>query len=314
MVVSLRNQEIDRERWDECISRSLNRRVYAFSWYLDIVSPGWGGLVTEDYSSVFPLTSGLKAGVSYLFQPFFAQQLGLFSSVALNKGLSEAFLNAIPSRFRYIDIQLTPDFIPETKGGELIPRLNHELSLKASYDELSAAYSQNTKRNIRKARESGVNTGRNLRTADLVTLFRSNFGEREGKLGTVHYARMERLMETSISMGTGTARAAYDESGLLSAAAFFLQDADRVYFLFAASSAEARENGAMFLLIDTFIKENAGKAMVLDFEGGNDENLGRFYKSFGAVAVTYRRLLINRLPFLLDAGLKLARSARRKVK
>lgn len=314
MISYLKHHEIDRARWDECISRSLNRRVYAFSWYLDVVAPGWEAMVSDDYSSVFPLISGRKAGVCYLFQPFFAQQLGLFSSLPIDPVVAEKFINFIPSRFRYIDIQVTPEFVPASADTGLIPRANHELSLRGSYDEISAGFSQNTRRNIRKSVDAGVNTGRNLRPDELVKLFRENFGEREGKLKDIHYERMETLIKTSLDKGIGNVHGAFEEQGLLSAAAFFLSDGNRVYFLFGASAPSARDNGAMFQLIDQFIREHAGNTMILDFEGGNDPNLGRFYKNFGASEAVYNRFLRNRLPVLLNAGLKLSRVIREKVK
>jgi len=314
MVIYLKHDEIDRERWDESVTRSLNRRVYAFSWYLDIVSPGWEALVTKDYTAVFPLTSGLKAGVGYLYQPFFAQQLGLFSLSLIDPAIGEEFLRAVPARFRYVDIHVTPEFVPVSRGVELIERHNHELNLIAAYDEIRAGYSQNAVRNIRKSDESGVNTGSLIRTEELVKLFHANFGEKEGKLKDIHYERMDRLMKTGLKKGFGSIRAAFDEQGLLSSSAFFLRDGNRIYFLFAASAPSARENGSMFRLIDSFIKENSAAPLILDFEGGNDPNLGRFYKSFGAAEINYYRLLWNRLPGWMNAGLKLKRLLGEKLK
>ncbi|MCX6283824.1 MAG: hypothetical protein NTW31_06290 [Bacteroidetes bacterium] len=103
MISYLKHNEIDRARWDGCISRSLNRRVYAFSWYLDIVAPAWEALVSDDYLSVFPLTPGRKAGVCYLFQPFFTQQLGLFSSNPIGEENAEKFMSSIPMNWAWED-------------------------------------------------------------------------------------------------------------------------------------------------------------------------------------------------------------------
>jgi hypothetical protein len=66
----------------------------------------------------------------------------------------------------------------------------------------------------------------------------------------------------------------------------------------------------MFLLIDSFISGHSGKSYVLDFEGGNDPNLGRFYKSFGAAEVCYPALRINRLSKVADKGLYFIRRLR----
>jgi hypothetical protein len=55
----------------------------------------------------------------------------------------------------------------------------------------------------------------------------------------------------------------------------------------------------MFLLIDTFIQNNSGKNLILDFEGSNIPGIARFYKGFGAMAETYYSVHQNRLPRLL---------------
>jgi len=314
MISYLKHHEIDKGRWDECISRSLNRRVYAFSWYLDIVAPGWEALAEEDYTCVFPLTFGRKSGITYLFQPFFAQQLGLFSSVPFDAGTAELFTRAIPAHFRYIDIRVSPEFNVAIPDVDISQRSNHELYLEKSYEDINAAYSQNTRRNIRKSLESGVKAGVDVHPEDLVKVFRENFGEREGKLRNRDYKRMEDLMNACLDKGNGSVRAAFDRNGQISAAAFFLTDGNRIYFLFAASCQSARENGAMFQLIDQAVKKYAGKELILDFEGGDEVNMGRFYKSFGASEILYNGLLWNRLPFLVNTGFRLTRTIRNRVK
>ena len=314
MIRYLKHGQIDKAAWDECVTRSLNRRVYAFSWYLDCVSPGWDGLVEDGYNSIFPLTWNRKAGINYLFQPFFTQQLGLFSKHTISHEFLKEFLDHIPSRFYYIDIHLNT----ECPGSELIMqvtlRINNSLNLELQYNEIAALYSRNTRRNLQKAEAECVNTGRNITDDDLIRLFRLNFGAREKKLRPFHYERLKKLMDEAIRRDKGEIRGAYDDQGLLSAAAFFLKDEGRIYFLFAASDPVARENGAMFRLIDDFIREHAGNRIVLDFEGGNDADLGRFYKSFGSSEEYYFRIIINRLPFILKPGLVFVRMLRKSVK
>ena len=71
--------QIDKTRWDDCLEASCNGLVYGHAWYLDVVCPGWKAWVWEEggeYQKVFPLTEGRKWGISYLYQPFFTQQLG----------------------------------------------------------------------------------------------------------------------------------------------------------------------------------------------------------------------------------------------
>ncbi|MEI6681974.1 MAG: hypothetical protein WCO44_05070 [Bacteroidota bacterium] len=310
MIQYLRHTEIDKPRWDECISNAVNGRVYGYSWYLDVVCPGWEALAEEDYSSVFPLTHNRKWGIRYLYQPYFTQQLGLFSRTTAGAADAERFIAAIPPAFRFAEIQLNAMNNLPVERFNVTQRVNHELSIAQEYATISGRYAQNTKRNIRKAAETGLSTSREITTKALVELFRVNFGKKEGKLLPAHYAIISNLINYCLEHRLGYISGVSDNRGTLCAAAFFLFDHGHVCFLFAASAPRARENGAMFRLIDHFLAENAGKYDILDFEGGNDPNLGRFYKGFGAEEVTYPAVRINRLPGPVSRLLYFARKFR----
>lgn len=311
MIKYLGHSQIDKIRWDDCISKSFNRRVYAFSWYLDLVCKGWDGLVEDDYVSVFPLTHNRKWAISYLFQPWFSQQLGIFSHKVLSEGQVFDFIQAVPRRFRLIDIHLNSMNSIVGVDGQTSLRINHELNLLPGYSELSGKYSQNTSRNLRKAKESAITLSRSTGVDELIGLFRENFGKKEGKLEDCHYATLRQLIVYCLGRNFGHILGAKNNAGDLSSAAFFLFDQKRAYFLFAASSPDARDNGAMFFLIDRFIAENSGKGLILDFEGGDDPDLGRFYKSFGAREVPYPALSINRLSSIAERGLYFMRKLRK---
>jgi hypothetical protein len=55
--------------------------------------------------------------------------------------------------------------------------------------------------------------------------------------------------------------------------------------------------GASHALIDSFIKDHAGKNLVLDFEGSDIRNLALFYSSFGAIDEKYPAVRLNSLPW-----------------
>jgi hypothetical protein len=311
MINFIRHNQIDIRKWNLCVSQSVNRRIYAFAWYLDEVCPGWDALVEDDYVTVFPLTHHRKFAINYLAQPFFAQQLGVFSTGVITENKVIEFIRAIPRKFRYVDIHLNHMNTVANIEGATSMRMNYELDLSPSFKELSANYAQNTRRNIRKASEQGLILNRNIKVDDLIDLFRENYGKKEGKLQESHYSTLKRLINVAEEKKLGYIRGVSTVEGVLSAAAFFLQDQSRIYFLFAASSPEARENGAMFVLIDRFISDNAENELILDFEGGNDPNLGRFYKGFGSSEVPYPALRISRLSKVAEKGLYFMRNLRK---
>ena len=140
MIRYINHTGIDKNRWDDCIAGSLNRRVYVYSWYLDIVCPGWDALVEDDYASVFPLTHNRKYGISYLFQPYFAQQLGLFSASTVTQEQLNRFIRAIPAKFRFVDIHLNSMNNFVTGVGDTLQRVNHELNIASAYEIIAGEF------------------------------------------------------------------------------------------------------------------------------------------------------------------------------
>ena len=97
----LKNNQVNKQRWDDCIDHCLNGLIYAKSIYLDCMSPGWYALIHEDYDWVMPLTSRSKFGISYLYQPPFTQQLGVFARDASVNIPWQEILKITGEKFKY---------------------------------------------------------------------------------------------------------------------------------------------------------------------------------------------------------------------
>ncbi|MBE0650072.1 MAG: GNAT family N-acetyltransferase [Bacteroidales bacterium] len=300
MIRYLIHNEIDRQKWDYTIKHSFNGNVYALSWYLDLIHEDWGALVENDYERVMPLTGGKKWGIGYLLQPFFAQQLGVFSTSILTGEHVLNFIKSIPRKFAFVQMNLNihnhPDMDTQYR---LIQNKNHLLDLIHDYRKLSGHYSKNTKRNLKNSLKNDLSLSKNLNPTQVIELFRDNKGKDIKHLKDPEYQKLQRLMYAAIHKGKGVTYGIYTPNNELCAAAFFLLANQHLIFLFSGSNENARENGAMTFLFDKVINEFAGTQIVLDFEGSNDENLARFYKGFGAKEVHYNVLKYNLLPFPL---------------
>lgn len=307
MIRFVKYADIDKSRWDTCIENAINGKVYGYSWYLDIVCRQWNALIEDDYIAVFPLPSGRKLFVSYVYQPFFTQQLGVFSCKHLTSAVVREFIGCLPKRYKYIDINLNT----LNKSGDLkcrkIPQLNHELDLIFPYADLVHKYSQNTHRNIKRALQSSISLSSSPSPDDLVQLFRQNRGKQLTHLSNDAYAILLRLINACIHRGIAEVMGAYTDRMELCAGAIFVRSHEKAIFLFSAVNAEARTNGAMSLIINQFIRQNAGSHLTLDFEGSNDPDLARFYKSFGATALTYQRVIMSKIPGLVTIVLPVVR-------
>jgi hypothetical protein len=300
MIRHLQYHEIDRDRWDACIRQAFNGIIYAYSWYLDVVCARWEALVEGDYESVMPLTAGRKMGISYLYPPFFVQQLGVFSVKKLTADDVARFLDAVPAKYRYREINLnTFNKASSVRGYELHPHLTHELDLIKSAEQLQAGYAENTLRNVKKALKLNLVFTSSPSREAIITLFRSGRGKDVKALREAQYDILRQLLQALDARGRLHSRGVVDERGELLAGAFFADANGKVIFLFSGLSEKGRETRAMFALIDRFIAENAHKNLVLDFEGSDDPQLARFYRGFGAKECVYLQARSNRLPWLL---------------
>ncbi|WEK35446.1 MAG: GNAT family N-acetyltransferase [Candidatus Pseudobacter hemicellulosilyticus] len=100
-----RRDQLDSQRWDQCIDNAGNGNVYAYSGYLDGMAQNWDALVLNDYEAVMPLTWNRKWGIPYLYQPAFTAAAGVFGN-GITGTVLQAFLLAIPRKFRLIEISL----------------------------------------------------------------------------------------------------------------------------------------------------------------------------------------------------------------
>ncbi len=294
MIKYIEQGRIDRRKWDACVEGSKAGLIYALSWYLDLTAPGWGGLVEDDYRAVMPLPMRRKYGITYLFQPFFSQQLGIFSRSWVNAEKTAEFLEAIPSFVNYVRINMnfTNDLnnLPFRKQ----ENSNYELRLGRNYQDISDAYSDNTKRNIRKSLPF-VEITENLGIPDLIRLKRENTPEKRPRR---HYEWMNCLIDRILSMGNGRLIGATIDHELV-AAAFFVIFAGRICYLIPVSGEQGKNSRAMFGIVDHVIGSYAGTGLVLDFEGSNIPGVARFFAGFGARESKYQTITLNRLPFLL---------------
>lgn len=291
MIQYLSHDHIDKNRWDACVDQAVNGNVYAWSWYLDIVHPEWDALVEivdDNYLSIMPITKKKKFGIHYLCQPFFVQQLGIFSVEPISAEKTMSFLQAIPSRYRLVEIRLNEqnDLPEDVKGIER--HRNSLLDLNKNYDLLSSQYHENTRRNLKKAFNSGLHLVKGVPMQKVIDLFRANRGASVKHWGDEEYARLERLVDVAVASSNAFVYCVQNSDNKdIICGALFMKSHHRITFLFSGNNTEGRDSQAMTFLMDQVIQEYAGQPFVFDFEGSDDDQLARYYHGFGSIEVSY---------------------------
>lgn len=291
------NDKIDKAKWDNCISSADNGLIYGYSFYLDCMAENWDALVLNDYEAVMPLTWKRKFRIKYLYQPFLTAQLGVFGEKIDDTALNN-FLNAISDWFRYWDIYLNHHNVFPLKNYELYQRSNYILNLNKTYEQLYNNYRENIQRNIKKAFQVGCTVTKDFGVEKVIELavqqMRSHGKESSDNVG--RFSKLYQLLHTRQMATTYGIVSAQQQ--LLASAVFFFSH-NRAYYILVGNHPDGKTIGASHALIDSFIKDHAGKNLLLDFEGSDIRNLAFFYSSFGAVEEKYAGLKLNRLPFYL---------------
>jgi len=293
----LERSEIREDAWNACIREAPVSLAYAMSWYLDAVCAGqWKALVLEDYRAVMPLPYRKKWGISYLAQPPFTQQLGIFGRCSEEE--IRAFLQAIPAEYRLLDLQFHTG-TPTTLSG-IKPRTTYWLNLSAPYPELAAGYSKDARKNLRRLEENaGPCT---LKSCSDFGWQISNYRKAYGSLNTVlkdrDYARFRHALDAAAALQQVEAYQLLDSKDNILAGGIFLKSREQWHYVLGAPTQHS-EKGGVHGLIDAFIRRHANTPFVLDFEGSEIPSVAYFYAKFGARPVYYYALHINRLPLLL---------------
>lgn len=306
MIRYLTHNQINTQRWDDCIAQSPDGLVYIWSWYLDVVHPGWEALVEDDYEAVMPLAGGKKLGIDYLFQPFFTQKFGVFGKNEVTEGKIEEFLEAIPEKFKFAEFRIKGvNAINGVKGLKGLNHRNIELPVNQEYSVLAENYHSNTKRNLAKAKKEGLKIDEDTDPSVIIGLFRKNRGKEITKWGDKEYERLLKLVETAKKHDSCMVLGVKNADDQTVAGAFFMLSHDKIVFLFSGSDESNKENHGLTFLLDYVIERFCGTDKKLDFEGSDNDGLARFYMGFGGDETTYKEIRFNRAKGLTRLALKI---------
>lgn len=266
----IKNHEIDFEKWDQCVARSNNPSVYALSWYLNIVSPGWNALVCEDYQCAFPITPGRSTRNKLLLRPILAQRFDLYGQHNIVE--LKDVMSCLKKDYWGIILNL------ECPVGNSRIMVNQILKLNGDYHELKKKYSSQVNRKIKK----GIAEG--LYMTDLVEVddflwFTKN--ESKYQYSTNEIILIESIVRNAIRLNQGTITGICNDKGLISAA-FWLHSFKRFILLLPVSSEIGYKQNGMTFILDHFIKTHASTGKIIDFEGSNISGIAQFNKGFGA--------------------------------
>ncbi len=294
------HSEIDKIKWDNVIDNALNSNIYAYSWCLDsLTNNQWDALIAGNYKVIMPLPRKTKWGFNYIYQPYFNQQLGIFSINEINAELVALFLKELQLKYKLIHLHLNEQnpVTAISKNCTIIKRTNFQLKLNCSYISIYDNYNSDCKKNLSKSQIAGYQVRKNVAIEMVSQSFFHQYG--------VHYPNNQELekkiidcAKKAISLNRGFTRALYGTDGKLWCCGFFMIDNSKIYYTMASSTAEGRKVSAIHTLIDEIIKEYATQNYIFDFEGSDIPNVAFLYAKFGSYKTFYHEIHCENLSFI----------------
>lgn len=267
-------QKIDKIKYDDCISRSKESRIYAFSWYLDCVTDHWDIIVEGDYESVMPLPRKKKFGIAYVYTPPWIQQLGIYSLKEVTEQTQEEFLKILSRKFQWIDYHFS-SVQNETRRSFTIKK-NYLLYLQDGILTIQEKYNKNRKRISRKP-FMDFTLDKNGSIDFFIEKFKNLDKPYQIKeesidlLKSLYFKNQDQVFVWNVF---------YEKEyvgGLV-----WLKDDHRITYLAPLVTQIGKQRHVPTFLINELIKDFEGQNLILDFEGSMLPGVEKFYRSFGA--------------------------------
>jgi len=293
----IHREHLDEEKYNQCIDSSLQSKIYAFSWYLDIVCNTWDVLVLNDYEAVMPIPWRKKYGIKYVYPPFWVLQLGVFSNEVIDEN---EFLTPLFNKFKFVELrmntcnnfELYPEFLQLKQCQKLV--------FNTTYSSTLSHYRKDRKKDLQKAAAADLIEKWNDHPSNLIQLFKNNIGKRTPNIKETDYENLEKLIAICIEKKIGEILSVYDKENKLVASVFLLKHKNSITKLISSTDLNYRKNGANTFLIDRVIFKYHKDFSVFNFGGSSIKSVASFSKSFGAETEKYHQLKMNKLPKFLQ--------------
>ena len=293
----IHREHLDEEKYNQCIDSSLQSKIYAFSWYLDIVCNTWDVLVLNDYEAVMPIPWRKKYGIKYVYPPFWVLQLGVFSNEVIDEN---EFLTPLFNTFKFVELRMNTHNNFELYSEFLQLKQCQKLVFNTTYSSTLSHYRKDRKKDLQKAAAADLIEKWNDHPSNLIQLFKNNIGKRTPNIKETDYENLEKLIAICIEKKIGEILSVYDKENKLVASVFLLKHKNSITKLISSTDLNYRKNGANTFLIDRVIFKYHKDFSEFNFGGSSIKSVASFSKSFGAETEKYHQLKMNKLPKVLQ--------------
>ncbi len=275
----LERTNIDVKRWDALVAADPLATFFSRSWYLDATAENWCIVVDESYSAGMALPYGVRLGVATLYTPIFVRYLEWFGS---EEQLLLA-LEQIAARFGNVHLSLSKALFPGTPEDYLYQQLQPD-------DERRLG--SQAKRMLKKAEKAGLIVERSDEYAEVSRVIHSELKDKFSGIDAQSLEALDRLFAAAKQQGVLRTLSIGQQGGIVC-----LEDEQQCLYLKGTVTEEIKEQGGMYLLLNTAIEDALVGNKRFDFGGSRVEGVRRFNQNLGGVDVHYYNYRVDKTPF-----------------
>lgn len=281
--------------------------LFSQSWWLDAAAgaASWDVVLIEKGGKIeaaLPYVRRKRLGLTILTVPNLTPALGPWlrpykgkpaKAIAREKNLLTDLFAALPDHGLYQQNwnvehkNWQPLF---WKGFEQSTGYTYRLESLADTDAIWGAMEQNTRNDVRKARDrEGVIVRSAASTNELLEVCNKTF-YRQGMKPPYSLAFVAGLVDAAKARNAVDLLVAVDADGNLHAGAMIVYDDNAAYYLMGGGDPEFRNSGAASLVLWEAILRSKERVSTFDFEGSMIEPIERFFRGFGGTLTPYLRI------------------------
>jgi hypothetical protein len=296
MVQIIPFNQIDKAKWDACITNNSNGLIYATTAFLNAMVKNWKGIVINDYETIFPLCIKQKFGIQYLYTPPFIQQLGFIGN---NELVTKNIIAAIFETVKYGSVNLNFGNTNFNTIQQCKVHNNFVIDLNQKYHYIKANYKKSIDYSLSKASKQNLKYTTDISFENAVENYQKHNQQALQHVNLDDYKNLGKVLTILQKEEKVIVRKVVNSANETLSIAVLLKDNKRIYNLINYTNNEGRQAEANYFLYDKILEEFSETPMLFDFEGSDLPGIKSFYEKFGATNQPYFHWHFNQLPFFL---------------
>jgi hypothetical protein len=296
MVQIIPFNQIDKAKWDACITNNSNGLIYATTAFLNAMVKNWKGIVINDYETIFPLCIKQKFGIQYLYTPPFIQQLGFIGN---NELVTKNIIAAIFETVKYGSVNLNFGNTNFNTIQQCKVHNNFVIDLNQKYHYIKANYKKSIDYSLSKASKQNLKYTTDISFENAVENYQKHNQQALQHVNLDDYKNLRKVLAILQKEEKVIVRKVVNSANETLSIAVLLKDNKRIYNLINYTNNEGRQAEANYFLYDKILEEFTETPLLFDFEGSDLPGIKSFYEKFGATNQPYFHWHFNQLPFFL---------------